>query len=128
MRILDPHVHCYSRTTTDYENMKLAGIDAVIEPAFWLGSARTHPSTFFDYFEHITTYEPTRAARYGIRHFSCVACNPKEANDLELSKAVIDGMGPYLDKPTCVAVGEIGFDQNTDAEETVLRLQLELAV
>ena len=38
MRIFDPHIHMTSRTTDDYEAMAAAGIEAIIEPAFWLGS------------------------------------------------------------------------------------------
>lgn len=127
MRILDPHIHCYSRTTTDYEMMRLAGIEAVIEPAFWLGSSRTHAATFFDYFEHMATYEPTRAKKYGIRHFSCVAMNPKESEDRKLSAEVIAGLPRYLDKPTVVAVGEVGFNNITANEEWALRRQFEVA-
>ncbi len=33
MRFFDPHIHCMSRTTDDYENMAAAGVVAVIEPA-----------------------------------------------------------------------------------------------
>jgi uncharacterized protein len=53
MRIIDPHCHMISRVTDDYERMALAGIEAVVEPAFWLGSPRTSVGTFIDYFELI---------------------------------------------------------------------------
>ena len=53
MRILDPHIHCYSRVTDDYEAMFLAGIRAVVEPSFWLGQPRTTVGTFRDYFSSI---------------------------------------------------------------------------
>ena len=43
----------YSRTTDDYENMRLAGIKTVIEPSFWLGQERTSYKTLEDYWEHI---------------------------------------------------------------------------
>jgi len=38
MRFFDPHIHMTSRTTDDYEAMAAAGVRALIEPAFWLGS------------------------------------------------------------------------------------------
>src|SRR5688572_31063004 len=41
MPYIDPHTHMISRTTDDYEAMAAAGIVAVIEPAFWIGQART---------------------------------------------------------------------------------------
>ena len=36
MRIIEPHCHMISRVTDDYERMALAGIEAVVEPSFWL--------------------------------------------------------------------------------------------
>src|SRR5262245_20989718 len=40
MNLFDPHIHMISRTTDDYERMALAGIRAVVEPAFWIGEPR----------------------------------------------------------------------------------------
>ena len=48
MRIIEPHAHMISRITDDYERMALAGIEAIIEPAFWLGSPSTSAGTFRD--------------------------------------------------------------------------------
>jgi predicted metal-dependent TIM-barrel fold hydrolase len=127
MRIFDPHVHMYSRTMDDYDRMSLSGVEVIVEPSFWLGSTRRSPHTFFDYFQHILEFEPERARKFGISHYSCIAMNPKEANNLDLAMEVIEGLEPYLDHPRCLALGEIGFDKNTDAEEEVMRRQLRIA-
>ena len=127
MRLFDPHVHMYSRTTDDYERMALAGVEVVVEPSFWLGSARSHPATFGDYFRHLLEFEPKRAAQHGVQHFACVSMNPKEANDLDLAHQVIKVLDEFLDHPRCVALGEVGFDRITDAEDEVVRAQLALA-
>ena len=127
MNIIDPHIHCYSRTTDDYHKMYDAGIRSVIEPSFWLGSNRRHAGTFFDYFRHILEFEPTRAARFGIDHYACIAMNPKEAVFTELAHEVIDGLEPYLDHPRCVAMGEVGYNLINKEEEDVMMRQLELA-
>ena len=71
----------YSRTTDDYENMRLGGIKTVIEPSFWLGQERTSYKTLEDYWEHIITFENKRAKEFGINHFCAIAINPKEANN-----------------------------------------------
>lgn len=123
MKFFDPHIHCYSRTTDDYERMSLAGVQAVVEPSFWLGSERCYPETYFDYFLHILGFEPKRAKEYGIEHYSCVAMNPKEANNLKIAHQVIDGLPEFLRHERCLAVGEVGFDQITDAEEEIMRRQ-----
>ncbi len=45
MKIFDPHCHMVSRVTDDYEKMALAGVRAVVEPAFWLGEPRKRTRT-----------------------------------------------------------------------------------
>ncbi len=128
MRVIDHHIHMYSRTVDDYKRMAEAGIVAIMEPAFWLGSERRHPGTFWDYFHHLTTFEPKRAAVYGIDHYCAIAVNPKESEDVALSDETIDGMGEYLDRDNVTAVGEIGFNNITANEEKAFRRQLQIAV
>lgn len=127
MFIIDPHIHLYSRTTDDYHRMYDDGIRAVVEPSFWLGQARRYAGSFFDYFAHILEFEATRAAKFGIDHYACIAMNPKEAVNTPLAHEVIAGMGAYLDHPRCVALGEVGYNLINAEEEEVLQRQLELA-
>ncbi|MFF7441687.1 TatD family hydrolase [Streptomyces sp. NPDC008122] len=126
MRIFDPHIHMTSRTTDDYEAMYAAGVRAVVEPSFWLGQPRTAPASFFDYFDALLGWEPFRAAQYGIAHHCTIALNPKEANDPRCTP-VLDELPRYLVKDSVVAVGEIGYDAMTPAEDTALAAQLQLA-
>ncbi|MEU2117262.1 TatD family hydrolase [Streptomyces sp. NPDC016459] len=126
MRIFDPHIHMTSRTTDDYEAMYAAGVRALVEPAFWLGQPRTSPASFFDYFDALLGWEPYRAAQYGIAHHCTLALNPKEANDPRCTP-VLDALPRYLVKDSVVAVGEIGYDSMTPAEDTALAAQLQLA-
>lgn len=127
MRIFEPHAHMFSRITDDYELMALAGVEAILEPAFWLGQPRTHVGTFLDYFDTLLGWERYRAAQYGIHHFCAIALNPKEANDDRVNGGVIDAMPRYLAKDGVLAVGEIGFDDMTAREEKFFAAQLELA-
>lgn len=126
MRIIDPHIHMTSRTTDDYEAMAAAGIRAVVEPSFWLGQPRTSTESFLDYFDSLLGWEPFRAAQFGIAHHCTLALNPKEANDPRCVP-VLDELPRYLLKEGVVAVGEIGYDSMTPAEDTALAAQLELA-
>jgi len=126
-RFLDPHVHMSSRTTDDYQAMAAAGIVAVIEPAFWQGQLRTRVGTFKDYFASLVGWERFRASQFGIRHFCAIGINSKEANNETLAREVLDILPLYLCKEGVVAVGEIGFDDQTPAEERIYRAQLELA-
>ena len=128
MRIIDPHSHMTSRTTADYRDIRRAGVECVIEPAFWSGSDKLYPESFFDYFEHIIGFETERAERIaGIDHYVTVAINPKEADDREMAEAVIEKLPEYFERDRVVGVGEIGFNLQTDTEEWAFRKQLGLA-
>jgi predicted metal-dependent TIM-barrel fold hydrolase len=126
MRLFDPHIHMTSRTTDDYEAMHAADIRAIVEPAFWLGQPRTSVASFLDYFDSLLGWEPFRAAQYGIAHHCTLALNPKEANDPRCVP-VLDELPRYLVKDQVVAVGEIGYDSMTPAEDTALAAQRQLA-
>jgi hypothetical protein len=128
MKFIDHHIHMYSRTTDDYEKMRAAGVVAIMEPAFWLGSPRRYPGTFWDYFNHLTGWERERAANHGIDHYCAIAVNPKESEDAALTDEVIDGMDEYLDRPSVIAIGEIGFNNITPNEEKAFRRQLQIAL
>lgn len=127
MMLFDPHIHMTSRTTDDYAAMASAGIAAIVEPAFWVGQPRTHVGTFEDYFLSLLGWERFRASQFGIRHFCTLALNPKEANNPKVAQGVIDLLPRYLDKDGVVAVGEVGFDDQTEAETKYFAAQIELA-
>ena len=124
---IDPHVHMISRTTDDYEAMRNAGIVAVIEPAFWLGQPRTSLGAFRDYFSMIVGWERFRAGQFGIRHYCTIGLNAKEANNESLAEEVIELLPRFVYKEGVVGIGEIGFDDMTQAEEKFFHKQLELA-
>lgn len=128
MRIFDPHAHMTSRTTEDYEKMKAAGVDAIVEPAFWLGQPRTNVGSFTDYFDSLLGWEPFRASRFGIIYHCTIALNPKEANDRGLQRDVLEVLPRYLAKDGVVAVGEVGYDAVTPEEDEAFQAQLEMAI
>lgn len=127
MNLFDPHIHMTSRTTDDYARMAEAGIVAIVEPAFWLGQPRTHVGTFEDYFLSLLGWERFRASQFGIRHFCTLALNPKEANNPAVADGVLALLPRYLEKDGVVAVGEVGYDEMTPAEDRAFTAQVELA-
>lgn len=127
MRFFDPHIHMVSRTTDDYQAMHQAGIVALIEPAFWVGQPRTGLSSFKDYYSSLVGWERFRSAQFGIKHYCTMGLNSREANNEPLAEQVMEILPLYVYKEGVVGVGEIGFDDQTPAEEKYFRLQLELA-
>ena len=128
MRFFDPHIHMTSRTTEDYEAMAAAGVRALIEPAFWLGQPRTSVGAFADYFSSLVGWERFRASQFGIAHYCAIGLNSKEANNESLAKEVLELLPRFAFKEGVVAIGEIGYDEITAAEERAYQQQLQLAV
>jgi uncharacterized protein len=124
---IDTHAHMISRTTDDYEAMARAGVVAAIEPSFWLGQPRTNLGSYVDYLSTIIGFEKFRAGQFGIRHYCCIGLNPKEANNLALAEAVLEILAHFAVKESVVAIGELGYDEQTALEDKYLRAQIELA-
>ena len=124
---IDPHIHMVSRTTDDYKRMAIAGCVMVSEPAFWAGFDRSGPEGFRDYFRQLTEYEKKRAEAYGIAHHAWLCINAKEAENIELSRAVIKMIPEFLEKDCVLGIGEIGLNKNTRNEATIFLEHLDLA-
>lgn len=118
----------FSRTTDDYEQMALAGVRGICEPAFWLGQPRTSVGSFKDYFDTLLGWERFRASQFGIKHFCTMGLNPKEANDDRINQGVLDLLEDYVNREGVIAVGEIGYDDMTPTEEKFFMAQIELAI
>jgi predicted metal-dependent TIM-barrel fold hydrolase len=128
MHYIDPHIHMISRITDDYERMAQCGCVAVSEPAFWAGFDRGSAEGFRDYFRHLTEVEPKRAAQFGIRHYSWLCINAKEAENVKLSREVIAIIPEYLNQANVLGIGEIGLNKNTPNEATIFQEHVDLAV
>ncbi len=127
MKYIDPHIHCVSRTTDDYQYMARCGVVGVSEPAFWAGFDRSSADSFADYFRQLIEVEPRRAARYGIVHRCWLCINAKEAENISISREVIKLIPPLLSSPQVLGIGEIGLNKNTRNEITIFEEQVDLA-
>jgi len=116
-----------SRVTDDYLAMVMAGCVAVCEPAFWAGFDRSSAQGFYDYFCQLTDYEPRRAARYQLPHYSWLCVNPKEAEDMALAREVLAMIPGFLGCENVLGIGEIGLNKNTRNELQILEEHVRLA-
>ncbi len=128
MYYIDPHIHMVSRTTDDYETLAKMGCVALSEPAFWAGFDRGTVHGFRDYFRQLTEIEPRRAASYGIQHYTWLCINAKEAENVQLSRQVIEMIPEFLSATNVLGIGEIGLNKNTKNEATVFLEHVQLAV
>ena len=127
MRYIEPHAHMVSRVTDDYVAMTMAGCAAVCEPAFCAGFDRGGVEGFRDYFAQLTEYEPARAARHGLPHYSWLCINPKESEDTVLADEVLSIIPEFLARPNVLGIGEIGLNKNTRNELKILEKHVDLA-
>ena len=107
--------------------MATAGCSCVCEPAFWAGFDRSSVDGFHDYFCQLTDYEPKRAAKFGLQHYCWLCINPKESENVELAREVIDLIPKFLEGPTVLGIGEIGLNKNSRNELKILELHVDLA-
>ena len=128
MYLIDPHIHCVSRTMDDYERLAMSGVVAVSEPAFWAGFDRSSAESFDDYFRQLTEFEPSRAAQVGIEHYTWICINAKEAENVSLAREVIARIPKFMERPNVLGVGEIGLNRNTRNESIIFMEQAEFAV
>lgn len=128
MDYFDPHIHMVSRTTDDYETLARMGCVGLSEPAFWAGFDRGSADSFRDYFRQLTDFERARAAQYGIQHYTWLCINAKEAENVELSREVIDLIPEFLELESVLGIGEIGLNKNTRNESIVFMEHVDLAV
>src|SRR5580692_3919984 len=128
MQYIETHGHMISRTTDDYQHMAIAGCAAVTEPAFWAGWDRKSADSFEDYFRQLTEFEPSRAAQYGIRHYTWLCLNPKEGEDRDLAREVLRRIPKFLDRPNVLGIGEIGMNRVTKREVETFLDHTELAL
>src|SRR5690606_17755730 len=66
-------------------------------------------------------------SQFGIRQFCTIGLNSREANNEPLAELVMYLISHYIYKEDVLEIGEIGFDDQTAAEEKYYRVQLELA-
>jgi len=105
-----------------------AGILGVVEPAFWQGQPRTGVDSFVDYYNALIGWEHFRASQFGIRHYCTMGMNPKEANQVSLAEEVLKILPRYCQKDTVVAIGEIGYDDQTPEEDRFFAEQMQMAM
>jgi predicted metal-dependent TIM-barrel fold hydrolase len=109
MKYIEPHAHMVSRTTDDYEKLALAGCEILCEPAFWAGFDRS-------------------SAKFGIKHYSWLCINPKEADDPGFAREVMSLIPEFLKQPSVLGIGEIGLNKNTRNELEIFEAHVQLAL
>lgn len=126
MRYIDPTCYLSRRSPIELDQMATAGIAGIVEPTSFYGAPRRYPETYLDDFERLLGPEANRAAQYGIGYAAAVAVPAQEADNFSVAQSVVEAMTRYLSHDRVVAIGEIGFERGTAAEEEIFRRQVRL--
>ena len=126
MKIFDPHVHMTSRTTDDYEAMAPPASSPSSNRRSGSGSrARSSAASSTT----STACSDGSAFARAVRHPALLHDRPESegGQQPDAGRGSARAVAALLDKDGVVAVGEIGFDDQTDAEEACFARQIELA-
>ena len=128
MKIFDPHIHMTSRTTDDYEAMAKAGVVGDHRARILAGPA-AHPRRQLRGLLPVAVgWERFRAG--AVRHpaLSAPSASTRRRRTTPSWRTECSALLPrYLEKDGVVAVGEMGYDDQTAAEDKCFAAQLELA-
>lgn len=128
MRFIDPTIYLSRRSPAELDLMATAGIVGALEPITWLGTGRRYAETYIDDYERLTGPEARRANQHGIGYGVAVGVTPQEANNFAVAQTVIEAMPRFIkNQDNVVAIGEVGLERGTGAEEEIFRRQVRLA-
>ena len=131
MQMIDPHLHIDSRSVEDLQLMSMAGIKAVVSQVYYPHYNVTITSnTYFDYYDRIINYEPSRTKEELIETYVGVGLNMVDVpKDWE---RVVEALPKYLKEERVVCLGEIGLEPTSETadlsvQEELLKAQLAVA-
>lgn len=128
MEYINPNARMICRSAEEYDQLALTGCVSVAEPAAWAGWDRRSADGFGDYFDQLTTVEPSRAAHFGICHYTYLGLSPRDGENRALAREVIQRIPHHLERPTVVGIGPIGLNRNTRNELETFKDQVALAL
>lgn len=124
MRIFDAHIHMDCRSYEELETMALFGTEIAVTCA--VGTGFSASSSILDYFQRLMVKEPQRARQVCLRLGTALGLHSLAAGQPGVAGAIA-ALPSLLEKPGVVAVGELGLERGTPAEEELLLQQLLLA-
>ena len=132
MKFVDTHTHLDTLTWADMENMTMAGVQTVISPIHLDAGKPVSCKTIRDMWDFLFDVQFWRARENFITPYAMIGITmvSTPADDPEELYAILP---EYLRRPEVVAIGEIGFEPNSDTckdldfQELLVRRQIEIA-
>ena len=121
--MIDTHMHGDSRSSEDFGEMYLSGIDTSITCAFYPYKLNNE-STLLNHLERILNYDTKRAKEYGLDLKVALGIHPANTNvnpDL-----IYENLYKWIENKQIIAIGEIGLEDLTDREIAIFKKQLDI--
>ena len=121
--MIDTHVHADSRSSEDFRDMYLAGIDTAITCSFY--PYKANEEILLNHLNRILEFDTKRAAKYGLDLKVALGIHP--TNSIENPERTFEQLYSWIENRQIVAIGEIGLEDLTDIEIDLFKKQLAIA-
>lgn len=121
--MIDTHIHADSRSSEDFQDMYLAGIDTAITCSFY--PYKVNEEILLNHLNRILEFDTKRVSRYGIDLKVALGIHP--TNAIENPERIFDELYSWIENKQIVAIGEIGLEDLTDLEIETFKKQLAIA-
>ncbi len=123
--LFDAHLHPEGLSDSDLETLLFFGVRAALVTAHHSPSPAS-PRTLLEHFDELVGKQLVRLERAGLRAYAALGVHPQALPRRGLSE-VLSALPGYFGGGRVVALGEIGLQSGTQAEEEALLEQLALA-
>lgn len=121
--MIDTHVHADSRSSEDFQEMYLAGIDTAITCSFY--PYKVTEEILLNHLNRILEFDTKRASKYGLDLKVALGIHP--TNSIENPEKTFEQLYSWIENEQIVAIGEIGLEDLTDLEIEIFKKQLVIA-
>ena len=122
--MIDTHIHADARSSEDFKEMYLAGIDSAITCSYYPYRIDSE-IILLNHLNRILEYDTKRASEYGLDLKVALGIHP--TNVFDNVELIYDEIYKWIDAKQIVAIGEIGLEDLTDTEIKVFKKQLDIA-
>ena len=110
--MIDTHIHADARSSEDFRDMYLAGIDTAITCSFY--PYRANEEILLNHLNRILEFDTNRASKYSIDLKVALGIHP--TNTVENPERIFNELYSWIENKQIVAIGEIGLEDLTDIE------------
>lgn len=122
--MIDTHIHADARSSEDFEEMFLSGIDCAITCSYYPYKIDAE-NILLNHLNRILEYDALRASQYGLDLKVALGIHP--TNSIKNPQMIFDEMYNWIGNKQIVAIGEIGLEDLTETEIGIFKKQLDIA-